>query len=237
MRSNQIITCLLIILFILVLDADLSAQTRHRLVKQGNKLYDKGVFDQALAKYKRAEAKGSSPEISFNLGDALYKSGNHKGALPEFFKSLNTDDKTSQAKSFYNLGNAFFQTGEYDKAIAAYINSLRLKPDDLQTKQNLEYTLRMMQQQQQQQKQEQKDQDKQQKQQQDQQQQQQQQQQSQQQEKQEQPQNQPQPAQKIEMSKEDAEKILDALKNDEKAVQKKVLQRQLAGRRPKAKNW
>lgn len=243
LKPTIIISCLLIAALVV---STASGQTRHKLVKEGNRLYAEGKYDEAIARYRLAETRGALPQIDFNLGDAHYKSGNLERAAEVYFKTLNDSDTVLRANALHNLGNAFFDSGEYDKSVGAYINSLRLNPSDIETKQNLEYVRRMLQQQQQQQKQDGDEKKKgdsqdQQQQQQNQKQQEEQDQQDQQQQQDQSEQNQTEQQQaepqKLEMSKEDALKILNALQNDEKAVQKKVLRKQFVGRKSKGKKW
>lgn len=225
----------------------LHSQTRRNLVKEGNKKYQKGEYDEAIARYHTAQRKGNLPVIDFNLGNAHYKSGDLEQAANEYLKTLNDTSATLRSQSLYNLGNALLKAGQPDKAVDAYINSLKLNPKDIDTKQNLEYALRMMQQQQQQNQQNQENQDQDNKQQ-DQQKQQQQEQKQEDQEKQQQPQQQKEEKQEqkeqqqsqqreVQMSKEDALKLLNALQDDEKEAQKKVVQKQMEGKRSKGKNW
>lgn len=154
-------------------------------------------------------------------------------------------DKETKAKAYYNMGNSYLQSGLEDKqtpnsmenfknAVSAYQNSLKLNPKDPDAKYNLSYAKKMLQQMQQQQKKDDKQQQQQNQQQQDQQQknqnkeqdkkdkqdqQQQQQQQQQQEQNKDKQKKQPQPQsgdKKQEQKKKDAERILDAVKNNEK---------------------
>jgi len=232
---------LLIVCFLAVLTAN--AGTRYGLVKQGNKLYNEEKYGDALAKYLEAYQKGQLPILDYNLGDAHFKSGALDKAAESYLKSLNNASPELKAKAFHNIGNALLQSGKMEDAVKAYINSLKLNPGDKETKQNLEYALRQMQQQQNQ-KDKQDKQDKQdQKEQQDKQEQQQnqdkqdQQQKQDQQEQQQQQQQQAQQKPEEQMSEQQALNILNALQNDEKQIQEKVIRRQMAGRKPKEKNW
>ena len=151
----------------------------------------------------------------FNLGDAYYKQGRYDEALQSYKNSLQfTDDKTNEAKAYHNIGNALMK----QQSVGAYANSLKKNPDDLDTKYNLSYALNMLKQNQQQQKNKNdKDQDKNKDQQQNQDQQNNQDKKDQNKDKQ---QNQQQ--QKNQISKEDAQRILEALKNTETDLQKKL---------------
>jgi len=220
--------------------------TRRKLVKDGNKLYQQENFNQALVKYIEAMNKGELPEIEFNLGNAHYKAGNLERAGQVYLESLSGADDNLKSKALYNAGNTLLKAGDMGNAVSAYINSLKLNPHDMEVKQNLEYALRQIQQQQQQQ-QEQNQDDSQDEQRQQQKQQQQDQENQQQQEERSEPeeseQQEEQNAQSQEnqieeqMSEEDALKILNALMNDEKAVQEKVIKQRMAGRKSKEKNW
>jgi tetratricopeptide (TPR) repeat protein len=123
-------------------------------------------------------------------------------------------DRDVKSNVFHNLGNSYLQSKEYEKSILAYKNALMSNPKNVDTKYNLEYAKMMLKKQQQQQQQQkdnkdQKDDKKDQKDQKDQDQ-----------NKKDDQQKQPQDQKKI--SKEDAERMLEALKNDEKNTMQKV---------------
>ncbi|MBC8276628.1 MAG: tetratricopeptide repeat protein [FCB group bacterium] len=237
-----------VIIALLTLVTLSSADTRHGLVKKGNQHFAAEEWGDSIAKYKEAILKGELPLLNYNLGNALYKEGSLEGAAEAYVNALNGSDPKLKSQAFHNIGNALFQSGMTEEAVKAYINSLKLDPTAMDTKQNLEFALRQMQQQQQQQDQEQ-DQDQDQKQDQEQQQQneqeqqkedeqekeQQEQQQDQQQDQQQQQEQQQSPEEQ--MSEQDAKNILDALQNDEKDVQERVIKQQNAGKKPKEKNW
>lgn len=200
------------------------------LITKGNSLYDKGNFGEAEINYRDGQTQGANPFISgFNLGDALYKQERYEEAASAFQALPNlTDDKEQKAAAYHNLGNSFLKAQKFQESVDAFKQSLRNNPKDLETKYNLAYAKRMLQQQQQQnQDQNQENKDEQEKQ--DQQQQQdqkqnenkdeEQKQDQQQQDQQEQDQQQPQ---ENKMSKEDAERTLDALDQDEKQIRDRL---------------
>ena len=53
--------------------------------------------------------------------------------------ALRDHNKTDVAKSYHNLGNSLMMSKEYAKSIEAYKNALRNNPDDAGTKYNLAY--------------------------------------------------------------------------------------------------
>lgn len=206
------------------------ADSFNGMVKKGNRAFTDSDYTKALEFYRQAEAeRPETPELQYNIGSALYKEGKYEEAVDKLEKSFVTGDIKNEAKGHYNLGNVYYRTGDYQKAIASYQKALELVPDDIDAKYNLELARKMLKEQlkpQQQkdnnQQQQQQKQDQQQKQVQQDKQDQQKQQDQEQQQQQQQNQQKPQQMDKNEMSKEDAERILNALKDDEKDLQKDV---------------
>jgi tetratricopeptide (TPR) repeat protein len=231
-------------------------QGERKFIRQGNNKFSNGKYSESEVLYRKAIDKNNmSPDASFNLGDALYKQDKYKDAGTLFNDNANsTIDKRKKSNNYYNLGNSFLQDKKLEESIEAYKNSLRLNPGNMEAKYNLAYAQDLLKKQQQQQQQQKnkgnnKDQDKkdQNKDQNNSKENQQQQQQQQQQQKQEQNQNNPeqqqqqqqQPKQQQQtISKEDAQRLLDALANDEKNVQEKVKQEKAAKTRVRTLiNW
>lgn len=246
------------------------SETGRSLVREGNKQYKDKQFNEAEVQYRKALEKDKKMSQGvFNLGDALYKQGRYQEAAEQFrMAASNAAGATDRAQAYHNLGNSLLKDKKLEDSIQSYKEALKLNPGDLDTKYNLEYAQKMLEQQKQQQqnqnqKQDQKkdqkqdqqskdqqnkdqqkkdqqeqqqkqDQDKQQqKQDQDQQKQQQDQDQNAQQQKPGKDQQQQQPQQ---ISRNDAERILEALKNEEKSVQKKRQHKIPAGVTVR-KNW
>ena len=124
-------------------------------IKEGNKAFEKNVFDEAEIKYKQATSdKPDGFEGWFNLGDALYKQQRFDEALSAFQKSQETASTDVQkANALHNMGNVHAAQQQYQQAIEAYKNALRHNPNDDETRYNLAKALRELKQQQQQNKQ------------------------------------------------------------------------------------
>ncbi len=198
-------------------------QSMRGKINDGNKLYHQEKYDEALNKYKDALLDDPKNEIAtFNQGAASYKIQKYDQAIESFQKVIGTKDLKLEEQTHYNIGNCFFKQDKLQESIQAYKMALDLDPGDQDAKYNLELARAKLKEQAQKQPMQQQPQQQQQ----DGQNQQQQNQQSQEQEKQQQqPQQQPQPQNQLQvdkdkMSKEDAERILDALKNQEKEKQK-----------------
>jgi tetratricopeptide (TPR) repeat protein len=241
---------------LVIFTSTLYAQKENKHIRSGNDKYYEENYKDAEVDYMRAlEKNPESLKGQYNLGGALYKQENYEDAT-KLFSNIAAQDiaPEKKAQSFYNLGNSYLKAQKLDEAIASYKNSLRYDPDDLDAKYNLEYAKKMKQQQQEQQqnqdqnkdqedKEDKQDQQKQDQQQQNEDQQEQkdnqdQQQQDQQQNKQDQ-QNQQQQQQPQQISKQDAERMLEALKNDENKTLEKVKLQKVQAQKAKSseKDW
>jgi tetratricopeptide (TPR) repeat protein len=239
--SNTLsLAVILILMYLSVIP--LSAQADKKFIRQGNRQYEKEKFSDSEILYRKATDKNKgSADAVFNTGDALYKQKKYEEVGRQFSENQKMyEDRDKKSASLYNLGNSLLMANKLKESIDAYKSSLRIKPDDQEAKYNLAYAqdlLRKQEEQKQQQQQQQnkndqnKDQDKKDDQKKDQNnnnQQQDQQQQNQ--------QDQQQDPQAI--SKEDAERLLNAIANDEKNVQEKVKLAKAAKEKVKTiKNW
>lgn len=126
-----------------------------RRVEQGNQLFGAEDFEAALEAYRAAQTnRPDSPELHYNVGDALYKQGEMDEAMAAFQKAVESGDSVLGSKAFYNLGNALYKKQVYDQAVGAYEKALELDPSDLDAKINLEMAVEKLEEQQKQQDQE-----------------------------------------------------------------------------------
>jgi len=245
---------ILLILFAFSFTLITYGQSEKRYIRSGNRAYDKGDFEKAQVDYlKSVHTEDHIYKGIFNLGDVLYQQENFAQATAAFdsVASLNLDEGT-MSKTYYNLGNSLLELAKdsveigaqaLQSSIESFKNSLRINPEDTDAKYNLAYAQQLLkdQQEQQQQNQDQQNQDQQDQQdQQDKQDQQQDQKQDQQnQDQKEQEQQQQQQQQPKQISKEDAERMLQALKNEEKKTLEKInAQKAKTAKRVKSeKDW
>ena len=227
------------ILFALLLSLSLGtfAQKAERdYIRKGNRLFKDSVFVDAEVNYRKAlEVNPKSIVSMYNLGNTLSQQQKFKDAMEQYVAATQIEkDKAKLGQIYHNMGVLFQSGKDYQKAVEAYKMSLRNNPKDDETRYNLALAQKQLQDQQQNQDQnqdqdkqdQQKEQDKQQDQQKDQQQ------------NQDQQQQPSQPEKKDnEMSKENAEQLLNSVMQDEKDVQDKVKKQQVLQGGRLEKDW
>ena len=194
------------------------AQTDRDYIRRGNRLMRDSTYDKAQVEYQKAiERDNTNPISHFNLGNALLYQNKAEDAMKEYETAARLEkDKGRLAQIYHNMGVVLQAAKQFDKAVACYRNSLRNDPTNDETRYNYAlslYQLKKNQGGQDQQDQQKDDQGKDEKKEQEQQQQQQQ-------DKKDEQQQQPQ--QQEQMSRENAEQMLNAAMQDEKATQEKI---------------
>ena len=228
-----------------------------RNVKKGNQLFRAGQYEQALQAFTEADVNSHAgdprlPQLYKNIGNTLTKLGKFTEAAAMYKKADDASQNAAfKADARYNSGNAWMKQQQYQQAVEAYKQALDLNPNHREARQNKELAEKLLVQQQEQQKQQQNNQN-------NEQQKKEQQQQQSSQNQQNQPQNKPQQEQdkqqqtpedqqeqqtaqaqespkgeERQLPKEEALRILDALKEKEQSQQQ---QHQVAPR-PVEKDW
>ncbi len=212
-----------------------SAQGIKSDVRRAGRLYKKGNYAAASAEYRRAILKDSLyAKANFGLANSAYQEGHYDQAKSYLERLAGAEQlpQRHQADVLHNLGNVAMKQKDYRAAVEAYEESLIRNPQNEATRYNLVLAQRLLKQQEQQ-----KD-NKQQQNKQDQQQQQDKQKDKQDPKKQDQQQNaqqkqddkqqggkpaEPRPGQ---MSKEQAEQLLNSFRSDDEKTRRRVEQRQ-----------
>jgi Ca-activated chloride channel homolog len=160
-RINYLIIFFLSSIFYL-LPSTLKAQQEKKLIHEGNKQYENKKFGEAEKEYSKALNKNKdSYKGAFNLGDAYYQQGKYEQAAEQFqLLTHRATSKDTLSKAFHNLGNALLKSKKYEEGVNAYKNALKNNPNDEETRYNLAYAQQMLKQQQQQNKDKNKDQKK-----------------------------------------------------------------------------
>jgi Ca-activated chloride channel homolog len=118
-----------------------------RLTQEGRGEFERGNHPAALQAFEKAsQSRPQDPAARFNLADGLYKNGKLDEAAA-IYEALGAGGSSLAPAARFNLGNARFQKQDFAGAAAAYKDALRLKPGDADTIHNLEMALRALQQQ------------------------------------------------------------------------------------------
>ena len=165
----RVLTILTIIIATL-LSGEVFAQKmpERRLVRKGNREYERKDFDRSIDNYSRAlQHDPSSFEAKFNTANVQFRKAFvdtlqiGTKMLEKAEKSLrklaqdSTRTALDRADVAYNLGNTLFMQQKFKEALTCYRDAMRLNPDDKQAKYNYALTKEMLKQQQQQQQQQQ----------------------------------------------------------------------------------
>lgn len=147
----------LLIIFIMMLAAmsAFSQKQERAYVRKANSLYKDSLYTQSEVLYRKAlDMNSGSVEARYNLGNNLFASGKYDEALKEYEKASKLEtDKAKLGQIYHNMGVAYQKQEKYAECIEAYKQALKNNPSDNDTKHNLTLALRMLQQQQQQQQQ------------------------------------------------------------------------------------
>jgi Ca-activated chloride channel homolog len=114
------------------------------LMRQGLHLERQGKFAEALRRYQDALVlEPDNERIHYDQGRALYRLNKQPEAIAEFQLGLLSKSRRLRARSLYNIGNAQFRQGQLDAAIASYSQALLLQPGDREARHNLEFCWKM----------------------------------------------------------------------------------------------
>lgn len=128
------------ILSLLVLMAlSVTAQNDRQLIREGNKFFRQHNYVQAETNYRKAISKNASNGIAnYNLGCALQAQQKDSLAIQQYKYAAELEqNKQRKASSFYNLGTIYQNKKDYVNAIAAYKNALRANPKHDNARYNL----------------------------------------------------------------------------------------------------
>jgi Ca-activated chloride channel homolog len=128
-------------------------------VKSGNQYYKAGEYQKSLVLYKEAlgdstKSAESAQGVVYNEANALHMLGRYPEALEKYHESV-SDDTTQTGRMLYNRANTLVKMGKLPEAVESYLQSLAYLPDDEDARHNLELALRALEEQKQQQQQQQ----------------------------------------------------------------------------------
>lgn len=133
-----------------------------RIVRKGNRQYERAKYDESIDNYSRALREDPNCfEAKFNTANVQMQKQLYNKAEQTLRKLAQDSTRTELERGdiSYNLGNALFEQQKLEEALDCYRNAMRMNPDDVDAKHNYALTKLMLQQQQDQQQQDQQNQD------------------------------------------------------------------------------
>lgn len=115
-------------------------------IYQGNQAYEQKDYQTALDQYREGLKHNpqSYPGL-FNSGNASYLLQHADSARTAYEASLaHASGKMEKARAYHNVGNTYMQQKKWGEAVEAYKNALRQNPEDQDSKYNLAYALKML---------------------------------------------------------------------------------------------
>ena len=219
-----------IILLLCVTVTGFAQKAERDFIRKGNRFFRDSLYTNAEVNYRKAlEVNPKSTVSMFNLANTLASQNKVQEAIEQYVGASKIEkDKLNLSQIYHNMGVAFHSQKNYAKAVEAYKESLRNNPKDDETRYNLALAQKMLNEQQNQSQDQNQNKDKQQKE-------------KENQEKKDQNQQQTPPAQpekkESEISKENAEQLLNSIMQDEKKVQDKIKKQQVIQGGRLEKDW
>lgn len=137
-----------LVTIVLLLGASASgyAQNDRSLVRSGNKAYRQQKWAAAEVEYRKAISKNEkNPQAVYNLGCALMMQQKDSLALQQYANAAQMEtNKIRRAKAYHNMGVIMQNHREYAKAIEFYKEALRCNPQDNATRYNLVLCQRLL---------------------------------------------------------------------------------------------
>ena len=136
---NYIHYIIVTVSFLLVGGTNADAQTDRNLIRQGNRAFKSQKWAAAETQYRKAISKNQkNPQAIYNLGCALLAQQKDSLAMVQFGNAAQLESNIfRRSKSYHNMGVVMQNHREYAQAIEYYKMALRCNPQDNETRYNL----------------------------------------------------------------------------------------------------
>ena len=114
--------------------------------KKGIKSYNSRKYDDSVKQFTEALVqRPDSPELKFNLGTALSLSGKKDEALSELHAAADSlKEKNLSAAAYFNAGNTLYSAGDYQGALEEYKKAVKLDQKSPDIRHNLDLAVRKL---------------------------------------------------------------------------------------------
>lgn len=130
---------ILIFTILIAIASASNAQTDRKFLRDGNRMYHKQDYAKAEILYRKALSKNASnPQAAYDLGCALMMQNKDSAAVVQYQKAAKAEkNKMRRAMSWHNIGVVCQNHKMFSDAINAYQEALRNNPKDDETRYNL----------------------------------------------------------------------------------------------------
>ena len=125
--------------FLSFLVLTISAQNYRDYIRRGNRSYRDSVYDKAQVHYQKGfELDSNSVQIRYNLGNSLLYQGNPKEAMKQYETAVASERNPQRLHQLYhNMGVILQSQHQFGPAIQAYVKALAFDPTDNESRYNL----------------------------------------------------------------------------------------------------
>ena len=136
---NYIHYIIVTVALLLVGGTNADAQTDRNLIRHGNRAFKSQKWAAAETQYRKAIFKNQkNPQAIYNLGCALLAQQKDSLAMVQFGNAAQLESNIfRRSKSYHNMGVVMQNHREYAQAIEYYKMALRCNPQDNETRYNL----------------------------------------------------------------------------------------------------
>ena len=115
-------------------------------IRKGNRLYNDSSYIDAEINYRKAlEINPKSTVSMYNLGNSLIYQQKNKDALEQYVSASKMEkDKYKLSYIYHNIGVLFHRDKDYKQAIEAYKKALINNPQDDETRYNLSLAQKLL---------------------------------------------------------------------------------------------
>ena len=106
----------------------------------GLEYYQNQEYEEAKDYYETIILeRGDNAQAHFGHGASSFQQGDMEVAKQGFQESLKSSDSDLRSKAYYNLGNTFYKNNKTEEALSFYRKALELNPNDKEAIFNYEY--------------------------------------------------------------------------------------------------
>ncbi len=141
---------LCMLMFMMISPLSLISQEERKINREGSSFFGDKDYNNAELKYKKAfEMNPEKYDLVNNMANSQYRGGKFEESAMTYENFLKmTGDRKEKADAFYNIGNSYLQGADYEKSIEAYRNALRMDPTHDESRYNMSVATKIQEQQQ-----------------------------------------------------------------------------------------